>query len=244
MKTPIDSPQAQSTEPDGPVSGSMTRRRFAQATLGAAALAATGGVSAQEEPDYGGWFDDVSNYDGTVDMRGQDTVEVAVGAAGNGGQFAFDPPAVMVSPGTTVVWTWTGQGGPHNVVSDGDGPLDSGDPIPDEGTTYEYTFEAEGVYKYLCNPHSGLGMKGAVAVQSGEASQEGGGGGEGSGEGGEGQEAAEGGEGRTGEASGPLIALVAVIVMAFLSPLIFAAIMRRKARQTAAESPQRRSKQR
>lgn len=240
MGTQIDSPRAQSTQPDGPTSGSMTRRRFAQATLGAAALAATGTASAQEEPDYGGWFDDVSNYDGTADMRGQDTVEVAVGAEGNGGQFAFDPPAVMVSPGTTVVWTWTGQGGPHNVVSDGDGPLDSGDPVPDEGTTYEHTFEEEGIYKYVCNPHSGLGMKGAVAVQSGEASQEGGG------DGGEG-ESGGGAEGRaegSGGASGPLLALVAVIVMAFLSPLAFAAIMRRKARKTAAQSTQRRFKQR
>jgi len=241
METPTtESPHAQPMTPDGDAPGTMTRRRFAQATLGAAALVATGTVSAQEEPDYGGWFDDVSNYDGTADMRGQDSVEVAVGAEGNGGQFAFDPPAVMVSPGTTVVWTWTGQGGPHNVVSDGDGPLDSGDPVPDEGTTYEHTFEEESIYKYVCNPHAGLGMKGAVAVQSGEPSQEGGGG-----EGGAGEEGGHsGGEGESGGVNNVLIALVSVIVMAFLSPLAFAALMRRKARRTASDSTQRRSKQR
>ncbi|WP_227015737.1 halocyanin domain-containing protein [Haloarcula sp. JP-L23] len=152
----------------------LRRREFVQTAVAGAALGAAGTVTAQEEADYGGWFDDVSNYDGTVDKRGQDTVEIAVGAQGNNGAFAFAPPAVMVSPGTEVVWTWTGEGGGHNVVSDGDGPLDSGELVSEQGTTYSYTFESEGIFKYVCEPHAGLGMKGAVVVRPGGGSSGGG----------------------------------------------------------------------
>ncbi|MFB6141705.1 MAG: halocyanin domain-containing protein, partial [Halosimplex sp.] len=65
--------------------------------------------------DYGGWFDGVSNFDGTVDRTGQDEVTIRVGAEGNNGNFAFSPAAVRVDPGTKVVWKWTGKGGQHNV---------------------------------------------------------------------------------------------------------------------------------
>ncbi len=54
----------------------------------------------------------------------------------------------------------------HNVVSDGDGPIESGDPVTvSEGHTFEYTFEESGEYKYVCVPHETLGMKGAVVVE-------------------------------------------------------------------------------
>jgi halocyanin-like protein len=145
----------------------LGRRQFLTAAAGTAALGGTGPVTAQTEPDYGGWFDGVSNFDGTVDRRGEDTVEIAVGADGNGGAFAFGPAAVMVSPGTKIVWRWTGEGAGHNVVSDGDGPLDSGDPVSEADTTYSHTFEETGIYKYVCVPHEALGMKGAVVVREG-----------------------------------------------------------------------------
>ncbi|WP_254273478.1 halocyanin domain-containing protein [Haloarcula marina] len=157
---------SETTRSDGPAT-TLGRRQFLGSAVGAAALSAVGTATAQSEPDYGGWFDDVSNYDGTVDRRGQDTVEITVGAEGNNGAFAFAPAAVMVSPGTEVVWTWTGDGGGHNVVSDGDGPLDSGDPVAESGTTYSHTFENEGIFKYVCEPHLSLGMKGAVVVRPG-----------------------------------------------------------------------------
>ncbi|MDS0221156.1 halocyanin domain-containing protein [Haloarcula sp. S1AR25-5A] len=116
-----------------------------------------------EVADYVG---DASNFDGSmVVMTDQDEVTVAVGAEGNGGAFAFDPPAVQVSTGTTVVWEWTGEGSTHNVVSEDDGPLDSGSAVAEEGTTYEHTFEESGTYLYNCVPHVALGMKGAVVVE-------------------------------------------------------------------------------
>lgn len=112
-----------------------------------------------EEPEYDGWFDETDNYDGTVDLTGQDEVTVAVGYE----QLLFDPAAIAISPGTTVTWEWTGNGGLHNVSSAGDGPLNS-ETVEEEGHTYQYTFEESGTVLYQCDPHATLGMKGAVYI--------------------------------------------------------------------------------
>jgi len=123
----------------------------------------TADTEASEE--VASYLDGVSNFDGTVSvMTGQDTVTVSVGAEGNSGNFAFAPAAVRVSTGTTVEFEWTGEGSTHNVVSDGDGPLDSGSAVDAEGVQYEYTFEEAGTYTYNCTPHASLGMKGAIVV--------------------------------------------------------------------------------
>jgi halocyanin-like protein len=90
-------------------------------------------------------------------------VTVAVGAEGNGGNFAFDPAAIRVSSGTTVVWNWTGQGAQHNVVAE-DGSFES-ELTEEEGFTFEHTFSESGTYEYACTPHRSLGMKGAVVVE-------------------------------------------------------------------------------
>lgn len=117
----------------------------------------------EPEPNYKGWFEGVENYHRTCDLRGQDRVTVMVGANGNDAQWAFEPAAVAVTPGTTVVWEWTGKGGGHDVVSE-QGTFKSGEPTDDASTTFEYTFEEPGVYKYVCTPHEAMGMKGAVFV--------------------------------------------------------------------------------
>ncbi|MFB6224450.1 MAG: halocyanin domain-containing protein [Haloarcula sp.] len=153
----------------------MNRREFvrtAGGTAGAvAALSATGSAAAQEggggktKPDYGGFLDQVGNFTGkTVDATGQDTATVEVGVKANGGSFGFGPPAIHVDKGATVQWKWTGNGGGHNVVSANDGPLDSGSATSSAGVNYEHTFEESGIYKYVCVPHEGLGMKGAIVV--------------------------------------------------------------------------------
>ncbi|EMA24665.1 halocyanin domain-containing protein [Haloarcula argentinensis] len=155
----------------------MNRREFVRTAGGAAGaaatLSATGAAAAQEEgggggetvPDYGGFLDQVGNFDGsTVDATGQDTVTVEVGVQANGSAYGFGPPAVHVDNGATVQWEWTGNGGGHNVVSDGDGPLDSGSTTSSAGVNYEHTFEEDGIYPYICVPHEGLGMKGAIVV--------------------------------------------------------------------------------
>ncbi|SFP21179.1 halocyanin domain-containing protein [Halolamina pelagica] len=118
-----------------------------------------GGVS---EPDYDGWFDDVDNYEETVDERGNSEVTVEVGVDNGGQPYGFGPPAVRIDPGTTVVWEWTGRGGSHNVVAE-DGSFES-ELVGEAGHTFSHTFENEGTYKYVCIPHEALGMKGAIVV--------------------------------------------------------------------------------
>lgn len=111
--------------------------------------------------DYDGWFNGVDNYSGTVDKREQDEVIVHVGAGNQG--MAFDPAAVMVSQGATIVWKWTGEGGTHNVAAESS---DFESEYSNSGDyTYEYTFNEAGVYKYACEPHRSAGMKGAVTVE-------------------------------------------------------------------------------
>ncbi|WP_331235486.1 halocyanin domain-containing protein [Natronorarus salvus] len=155
----------------------MTTRRevlkalAATTAIGAAGLAgctsraapATNCVKLGAEPNYKGWFDGVETYDGTCDFRGEDEVRVLVGAKGTEAYWEFLPAAVAVTPGTTVVWEWTGMGGVHDVVSDG-GTFSSGKPHDEKGETFEFTFDEPGVYRYVCTPHQAMGMKGAVFV--------------------------------------------------------------------------------
>jgi len=174
----------------------VSRRAFLRTATGAAtATAATGVAAAQEEgnesggdseggsggggpPDFGSWFGNVGNFnDETTDATGQDSATVEVGVEANDGAFGFGPPAIHVDNGGTVQFEWTGEGGAHNVVSDGDGPLDSGSAVDTSGVEYEHTFEEDGIYKYYCAPHEGLGMKGAIVVGSDYPTADTGGGG-------------------------------------------------------------------
>jgi len=154
----------------------VSRRGFLRTAAGAtAASAAAGTATAQEStegggggggpPDFGGFLDQVGNFDGSVaDATGQDSATVEVGVQANGGAFGFGPPAIHVDNGATVQFEWTGNGGGHNVVSDGEGPLDSGSAVSSAGVNYEHTFEEDGIYPYVCVPHEGLNMKGAIVV--------------------------------------------------------------------------------
>ncbi|GAB7010327.1 halocyanin domain-containing protein [Halorubrum trueperi] len=104
-------------------------------------------------------------YDGTIDdYTRQDEVTVSVGAGDVG--FAFDPAAIRIDSGTTVVWEWTGEGGAHNVVSAEESASDfeSGDAVDDEGATFEQSFDDAGIQLYYCLPHETSGMIGAIDV--------------------------------------------------------------------------------
>lgn len=136
--------------------------------VGVGALGTMGSARAQS----GGWFDGVDNYEKVADETETGKVTIAVGAKGNGGNFAFDPPAVRVDPGTTVVWEWTGEGGGHNVAAE-NGAFES-DIVSEKGHTFEQTIEKSGAVKYACVPHKSMGMRGAVLV-GGDASIGGGG---------------------------------------------------------------------
>jgi len=142
---------------------SCSRRRLLRGSLAVAATAAVATPAAAQNDPYDGWFDEVPNYEGTVDYSGEDTVEILVGTGDQG--LYFEPPAVQVDPGTTVIWEWTGEGGEHNVVEE-DGVFES-ERTAEAGHTFEHTFEEENegeVFRYICTPHEALGMLGAVAV--------------------------------------------------------------------------------
>jgi halocyanin-like protein len=144
-----------------------TRRRFLTATAGATLGVGLLGTPAVAQADGGDadlseWFADTDGVDEVTDARGQGRVEVAVGAEGNGGRYAFDPPAVRIDPGATVVWTWTGGGGMHNVAA-ADGSFES-EYYEASGETFERSVDATGVVRYVCAPHESMGMKGALVV--------------------------------------------------------------------------------
>jgi plastocyanin len=71
---------------------------------------------------------------------------------------AFDPPTLTVQPGTTVRWENRGAH-PHTVTSR-DGKFDSGEIAP--GSSYTYTFQTAGTYRYYCKLHKG--MEGTIVV--------------------------------------------------------------------------------
>lgn len=106
-------------------------------------------------------------YDGSVeDLTGQGEATVSVGGGDNG--FAFEPAAIRVDSGTTVVFEWTGNGGGHNVVpSDGSDFTDFGDEevVDSSDRTVESTFDEAGVAFYNCQPHRAQGMYGAIIVE-------------------------------------------------------------------------------
>jgi halocyanin-like protein len=176
------------------------------------------------QPDFGGYLEDANNYDGTLtDARGEGNVVVDVGA-GNG--LAFGPAAVHVDNGTTVTWEWTGNGGAHNVIAE-DETFDSGELVSEQGTTFEYTFEEDGIYNYFCDPHKASGMVASVVVGEEYPTTGGGDGGDGGSGGGDG-----GGGGNEGSSSSAndlaLQTLAAMLVLGLLSPILFLLIARRK----------------
>jgi len=121
-------------------------------------------ASGDEPRSFDGWLANTSNYDGVVDRTGEETVTVEVGAPGNGGQLAFAPAAVHVSPGTTVRWEWVG---PRRYdVADPELGYESAQ-VADEGYGYAVEFGGDGVSKYECTEYGDRGMRGVVLVGDG-----------------------------------------------------------------------------
>lgn len=91
------------------------------------------------------------------------TVQV-LGPAGNN---RFDPAIVNITVGQTVTWEWPAGSTNHNVTPDNRFiPARSGD-LASGPTTYSYTFNQVGTYRYYCLAHGGLGgvgMSGQVVV--------------------------------------------------------------------------------
>jgi len=122
------------------------------------------GTETPSQPSVESFLSNTSNFDGREDMTGSDSVGIDVGTEANGAYYGFSPAAIRVDTGTTVTWTWTGQGGIHNVAAQHGADFAS-EQTSEEGYTFEQTFDSTGTVLYACVPHKGAGMKGAVIVE-------------------------------------------------------------------------------
>jgi|SRR6056297_2837267 len=138
-------------------------RRVLLAAAGTATAAALAGCAGAVLPGAGTTGGGATD-DERVDLTGEATVTVAVGADGG---FSYAPAHVRVDAGTTVVWEWTGRGGGHDVYAV-DGSFAS-EILAGAGHTFERRFDDPGVREYVCTPHQTRGMRGSVEVVSDEA---------------------------------------------------------------------------
>lgn len=180
----------------------LSRRLFLAGTAGTAvATGVSASALAQEdnetdtgdgnETDSGGNETDTEDGNETAEDGGGEGNESEEGGEGNesegggGGGGAtetvevddneFVPDSLSVEPGSTVIWEWVGEAD-HNVAPSS---------VPDEASwegqtdlqsegTYEHTFDTEGTYEYICEPHVGVGMTGSIEVAEGAGGGEGG----------------------------------------------------------------------
>jgi plastocyanin len=91
------------------------------------------------------------------------------------GDFTFKPDAATVPVGTTVRWS-NSSGDTHTVSNEpksasdpknvstpaGAAPFNSGEIRP--GGKFEHRFTMPGTYRYVCEPHEEMGMKGTITV--------------------------------------------------------------------------------
>ncbi len=122
----------------------------------------TGGASGGNETEGGGnesGGNQSGNESGGGGGGGTETVNVV--------DNAFEPAELTIEPGTTVEWAWQGTQAQHNVVPDsqpegagweGHSSLESGD------FSFSSTFDTEGDYEYICEPHVSQGMTGTITV--------------------------------------------------------------------------------
>ena len=159
----------------------MKRRDFLTAATGvaggatAASTAAAGGSSSAARSSIDDRSvlpqqdneDDDSDDDGEEEAAGDDlpgagqTETVIVGP---GGDLVYDPDELVILPGTTVRFIWESDNHNLNVQSGPEGGWDGYDDLEDTGFEYEHTFEVEGEYEYVCDPHIAAGMEAVIIV--------------------------------------------------------------------------------
>lgn len=122
------------------------------------------GTGPDDQPTVEEFLSETDNFDGIEDQTGTDAVNIDVGVESNGAFYGFRPPAVRIDQGTTVTWTWTGQGGTHNVIARHGAGFES-EQTSEEGHTFQQSFDESGTILYVCSPHEGIGMKGAIIVE-------------------------------------------------------------------------------
>ncbi len=143
----------------------INRRKVLKASGVAVAIAVAGCLGDDDDTDddapeeVAAHMSDANAYEGVEDYTGESSVTIDNGT--NGPDYAFEPAAIQVDPGTEVTWTWVSDG--HSVESvDGPEEFDSG--IENEGFEFSHTFDESGIVLYQCGPHQGIGHIGAVVV--------------------------------------------------------------------------------
>ena len=87
---------------------------------------------------------------------------VSVGPEGS--PMTFQPETLTVESGTAVTFEWATD--THNIVVESqpeDGNWDGREEIQNAGYSHEHTFEADGEYEYICEPHA-PDMRGVIVV--------------------------------------------------------------------------------
>lgn len=109
----------------------------------------------------------LDSNDAAAEEDAQSNADVTVAVAPEG-KLVFDPDTVEIAPGDTVLFEW--EGDYHNVVPKSQ-PADASwtgeSEISETGHTYSHTFEVEGTYEYVCEPHRSQGMTGTIIVDGG-----------------------------------------------------------------------------
>ncbi|MFP8956832.1 plastocyanin/azurin family copper-binding protein [Natrialbaceae archaeon A-CW3] len=103
------------------------------------------------------------------DEENGDEPEAETVVVGPDGDHRFDPDTLEIDPGTTVEFVWEDSG--HNIaVTDQpeEGDWEGVSELADEGHTHEHTFEIDGQYEYICEPHADGGMEGVILVGDGD----------------------------------------------------------------------------
>ncbi len=140
------------------------RRRVLTAGVSVAGLSALAGCTAPSG-------DDTDTRGEEVDAdEGGTTHEVLVGPDG---EFVYTPGTeepLEINPGDTVRWLWESDAhniNPEDVPADAEweGQID----LEDTGFEHEHTFEVEGGYHYVCDPHVDQGMVADLVVGEADA---------------------------------------------------------------------------
>lgn len=99
------------------------------------------------------------------ELSNGDDGEVVTVAVGPDGEPTFEPMEVEIEPGTTVRFEWESDG--YNLVPAEKPPESDWEGVPetkDEGYTYEHTFDVEGVFVVISEPHQEEGMVAGILV--------------------------------------------------------------------------------
>ncbi|MFC7041540.1 cupredoxin domain-containing protein [Halonotius sp. GCM10025705] len=159
----------------------LTRRRLLEGTTGVAIAGLAGCAGAPdasdqqqaEGDDQPGHGEEEHGHDQASEPT--PSAEVAVNTARSEGstEFHFAPHVTWIEAGGTV--TWRLESGTHTatayhpgndqprLVPEGTDAWDTGT-MSEQGETFEHTFDTEGVYHYLCEPHEQFGMLATVVV--------------------------------------------------------------------------------